>query len=95
MVVLLKIYYMLTPPENFTADNIRFLQNEATEWIQHANQKILEAANNGLSEAQVDITTRNPLGNKFYYAGSCLLDHFISRGFGAELCGQSYIKFSW
>lgn len=86
---------MLQPSENFTADQIRFLQNEAAEWIRHANQKIIEAANEGKSEASIDITGRNPLGNKYYYAPDALIEHFKSRGFGHIWNGQSSVIFTW
>jgi hypothetical protein len=87
---------MLEPSENFGAEQIRFLQNEATEWIQHVNKKIIEAANEGKNEARIDIRIREGnIGQKFYKASDALIEHFKSRGFDYEPGGQSYITFKW
>lgn len=87
---------MLQPSENFSAEQIRFLQNEATEWIQHVNKKIIEAATEGKDEAYIDITIKKDgIGQQFYKAPSALIEHFKSRGFAYESGGQSYVIFKW
>lgn len=87
---------MLEPSENFSADQIRFLQNEATEWIQHVNKKIIEAANDGKNEAYIDIRrTEGNIGQQFYKAATALIEHFKNRGFEYEPNGQSFLVFKW
>lgn len=87
---------MLQPSENFGAEQIRFLQNEATDWIKYVNQEIIKAANDGKNEAYIDITSRKDnIGFKFYNAPDALIEHFKSRGFGYESGGQSYILIKW
>lgn len=87
---------MLQPSENFGAEQIRFLQNEATEWIQHVNRKIIEAASDGKNEVHIDIRIKQGnIGQQFYKAASALIEHFKSRGFEYESNGQSSIIFKW
>lgn len=86
---------MLQPTENFSADSIRFLQKEASEWIKAANEAIIEAASNGGNEARIDITTRSELGHKFYRGAYALIEHFKARGFQCNVAGQSYVEIKW
>lgn len=85
---------MLQPFENFTANEIRFLQNEATEWIQKANMLIIEAANEGKSEVYIPIYEKGqPTG--YYNAPQALQAHFKQRGFVVQPNGQSSVILSW
>lgn len=85
---------MLQPSENFTADQIRFLQNEATEWIKHVNDKIIEAASAGKSEVYIDINA-HPIGKKYWEAPNALIEHFKKRGFSHQFNGQCTTIFKW
>lgn len=85
----------LLPTSNFGAEEIRFLQKEATEWIAAVNAEIIKAAKRGCNEVRIDITHKNKSGEKFYSAPVALSDHFKERGFTFEAEGQSYVKVSW
>lgn len=85
---------MLQPTENFTADQIRFLQNEATEWINYVNEKIIEAASEGKNEVYIDIHA-HPIGKKYWEAPGVLIDHFKKRGFAHQYNGQCTTIFKW
>lgn len=86
---------MLKPTENFGADQIRFLQKEASEWIKSANESIIAAASNGNDRTHIDITNRSELGNKFYKGADALIEHFKSRGFECNVAGQSHVEIKW
>ena len=86
---------MLQPSEYFTAKEVQFLQNEASEWIHHVNKKIIEAASDGKSEVYIDITSRDPVGEKYWMAPDALIEHFKCRGFGHIYNGQSSAIFTW
>lgn len=85
---------MLQPSDGFTAKQVQFLQNEASEWIEHVNKKIIEAASNGKSEVYIDIHA-HPIGKKYWEAPDVLIDHFKSRGFTHTFNGQCTTIFSW
>lgn len=85
---------MLQPTEYFTAKEVLFLQNEASEWIHHVNQKIIEAASAGKSEVYIDINA-HPVGKKYWYAPGALIEHFKSRGFMHQFNGQCTTIFKW
>lgn len=86
---------MLEPSANFTAQEVIFLQTEATEWIEYVNKKIIEAASNGKSEVTINITNYDPIGCKYWHAPGPLIEHFKSRGFIHEWGGQSSCGFKW
>ncbi len=86
---------MLQPTEYFTAKEVEFLQNEASEWIQHVNKQIIAAASDGKSEVYIDISERDPIGKKYWYAPDVLIEHFKSRGFTHRFNGQCSTMFKW
>jgi hypothetical protein len=91
-----KINTMLHPSDNFTADQIRFLQNEADEWIGKANRLIIEAANEGKSEVYIPIYENGSnRHNGYYNAPDALQAHFRQRGFNVTPNGQSSILVDW
>lgn len=85
----------LNPSEYFSAEQVRFLQNEAADWIRKANENIIEAANNGRNECIVDIRTTSGIGFKYYNAPDALRAHFEKRGFVIETGGMSNITIKW
>lgn len=86
---------MLQPSEGFTAKEVQFLQYEAAEWIQHVNKQIIAAASEGKSEVYIDISSRNPVGEKYWLAPDALIEHFKARGFSHRFNGQCSTIFSW
>lgn len=87
---------MLQPSENFSANEIRFLQNEAIEWIQKANKLILEAANEGNNEARIPFYENGSKeDNGYYNAPFALQAHFKQRGFDVIPYGMSSLIISW
>lgn len=87
---------MLQPFENFTANEIRFLQNEATDWIEKANKLIIEAANAGKNEVYIPFYDNGSKEHNGYYnAPFALQAHFKQRGFTVKPNGQSSIIISW
>lgn len=82
--------------DHFRANEVRFLQNEATEWIQKANTLIIEAANEGKTEVQIPIYENGSKEHNGYYnAPLALQAHFKGRGFIVQPNGQSSIIISW
>lgn len=88
-------FYMLQPSEYFTEKEVSFLQNEASEWIHHVNKQIIAAASAGKSEVYIDITGRDPIGHKYWYAPDVLIEHFKGRGFTHQYNGQCSTIFKW
>jgi hypothetical protein len=86
---------MLEPSSNFTAEEVQFLQNEASEWISYVNSRIIEAASAGKSEVYINITDKDPIGCKYWRAPDALIEHFKSRGFGHKWNGQCTTVFTW
>lgn len=87
-------FCMLQPTEYFTEKEVSFLQNEASEWIHHVNQKIIEAASAGKSEVYIDIHA-HPIGKKYWNAPDALIEHFKRRGFTHQFNGQCTTIFKW
>jgi hypothetical protein len=86
---------MLQPTEYFHANEVRFLQAEAAEWIQYVNEKIIAAAGEGQYEVFIDISERDPIGKKYWQAPNALIEHFKSRGFTHQFNGQCSTIFKW
>jgi hypothetical protein len=86
---------MLQPSEYFHANEVRFLQTEATEWIQYVNERIIAAASEGKHEVYIDISERDPIGKKYWQAPGALIEHFKSRGFVHQFNGQCTTIFKW
>lgn len=82
---------MLTPAQDFSAEEIRFLQTEAEGYIQQCNEGILEAASNGKTEVWFDII-KDP---RYWKAGDALRAHYEKRGFKTLWGGQSSWGISW
>lgn len=87
---------MLQPYENFTAEEIRFLQNEATEWIEKANKLIFEAANEGKDEVYIPFYDNGSnIHNGYFNAPFALQAHFKQRGFNVIPNGMSSMIINW
>lgn len=87
---------MLQPSENFTAKEIQFLQNHATEWIQKVNAEIIRVAENGGAEARISVYDHiKQEYTEFMLAPRVLIEHFKHRGFDAEMNGQSALIIKW
>jgi hypothetical protein len=87
---------MLEPSDNFTADEIRFLQQEAEEWITKANALILAAANEGQAQARIPFYENGSKEhNGFFNAPFALQAHFKQRGFEIISNGMSSMTISW
>jgi hypothetical protein len=87
---------MLTPSESFSAKEIRFLQNEASEWIKKVNAEIIKAAENGQSRVHISVYNNDKKDyTEFYNAPFALIEHFKNRGFNCEMAGQSNVLISW
>ncbi len=87
---------MLEPSENFTAQEINYLQDEAGKWIESLNSKIIDAAMEMQKSASLNV--HNPeetkVFNQYYNAPNAFKKHFESRGFKFEW-SQSLITVSW
>lgn len=82
---------MLKASDGFNADEIRFLQTEAAEYIQKCNDAILEAASNGKDEVWIEIIN----DQRYWKAPDALRAHFEKRGFKTLFGGQSNWGISW
>lgn len=82
---------MIKPSNNFDAEEVRFLQLEASEYIQKCNDAILEAASNGKDEVWIEIIK----DQRYWKAPDALRAHFEKRGFKTLFGGQSNWGISW
>ncbi len=87
---------MLTPSSKFTAKEIRFLQTNASMWINHINEKIIDAAGSNLTELNLSIWDNVKQDyEECTHALEALIEHFRQRGFNVKLNGQSSIIINW
>lgn len=87
---------MLKTSDNFSANEIRFLQNEATQFIQDTNAQIIEAAKIGKSEIRVlkwDDKTQRYF--TWTVAQLAIMAHFEHRGFTVIMEGMGSMTISW